>query len=116
MRIRIPDDVSICLAGSALKMFGRDLFYSDETIPILRELAGLEIKPFECVATRNEIVAALALAIAKLRNKSEQLPPVLQYAVRHIPGVNETAAASVLLAGYGPHRIPREFEPFLTKP
>src|SRR5213594_3569139 len=98
------------------KMFGRDLFYSDETIPILRELAGLEIKPFECVATRNEIVAALALAIAKLRNKSEQLPPVLQYAVRHIPGVNETAAASVLLAGYGPHRIPREFEPFLTKP
>jgi hypothetical protein len=96
------------------KIFGRDLFYSEETIPILRELAGLEIKPFECVATTNEIVAALALAIVKLRNNSQPLPPVLQYAVRHVRDVNETEAASVLLSAYGPHRIPQEFESFLT--
>src|SRR5437667_140417 len=95
------------------KIFGHDLFDSEETIPILRELAGLEIKPFECVATANEIVAAVALAIAKLRNNSQTLPPVLQYAVRHIPGVNDTEAAPVLLAAYGPHRIPQEFESLL---
>ena len=100
--------------GALSKIFGRDLFYSEETIPILRELAGLEIKPFECVATTNEIIAALALAIAELRKNSQPLPPVLQYAVRYIPGVNETVAASVLLTGYGPHRIPQEFENFLT--
>ena len=97
------------------KIFGRDLFYSEETIPILRELAGFEIKPFECVATKNEIIAALALAIAKLRKNSQPLPPVLEYAIRHIPGVTETDAASALLTAYGPHRIPHEFESFLTK-
>jgi hypothetical protein len=96
-------------------IFGRDLYYSNETIPILRELAGFEIKPFECVATTGEIIAALALAITKLRNNSEALPPVLQYAVRHIPGVHETGEASALLAAFGPHRIPQEFESSLTK-
>jgi len=98
-----------------VNIFGHDLFYSDETVPILRELAGFEIKPFECVATTGEIVAALALAITRLKNNSEPLPPVLQYAVQHIPGVNDITAASALLAAYGPHRIPQEFESFLTK-
>ena len=96
-------------------IFGRDLFYSDDTIPTLCELAGLEIKPFECVATTRETTAALALAITKLRNASQPLPPVLEYAARYIPGVNETESATALLAGYGPHRIPQEFESFLTK-
>ncbi len=102
-------------SGTPVKIFGHDLFYSDETVPILRELAGFEIKPFECVATTGEIVAALGLAITKLKNNSEPLPPVLQYAVQHIPGVNDITAASKLLAAYGPHRIPQEFESFLTK-
>ena len=99
--------------AALFKIFGHDLFDSEETIPILRELAGLEIKPFECVATANEIVAAVGLSIAKLRNNSQPLPPVLQYAVRYIPGINDTEAAPVLLAAYGPHRIPQEFESLL---
>ena len=97
------------------KIFGRDLFNSEETIPIMREMAGFEIKPFECVATTGEIIAALALAITKLKNNSEPLPPVLQYAVRHIPGVNEIESASALLAAYGPHRIPQGLESFVTR-
>jgi hypothetical protein len=96
-------------------IFGRDLFHSEEIIPIVREMAGFEIKPFECVATVAEITAALALAIRKLKNNSEPLPPVLQYAVRDIPGVNETESASSLLATFGPHRIPQAFESILTK-
>src|SRR5439155_13217511 len=36
-------------SGAALKeVFGSDLLYRDETIRILRQLAGLEVKPFEC--------------------------------------------------------------------
>jgi UDP-N-acetyl-alpha-D-muramoyl-L-alanyl-L-glutamate epimerase len=97
------------------KIFGRDLFQSEETIPILRELAGFEIKPFECVATVGEITAALALAIKKAKNEAEVLPPVLDYAARSIPGVNETESAADLISGYGPHRIPQAFESFLTK-
>jgi hypothetical protein len=98
-----------------VKIFGRNLLDFEESIPIVRELAGLEIKPFECVATVAEITAALALAITKLKNNSQHLSPVLEYAIRHIPGVNETGTASSLLAAYGPHRLPQEFESCLTK-
>ncbi len=98
-----------------VKIFGRNLLDSETAIPIVRELAGLEMKPFECVATVAEITAALALAITKVKNDSQPLPLLLQYAIRHIPGVNETKSASTLLAAYGPDRIPQEFENFLTK-
>jgi UDP-N-acetyl-alpha-D-muramoyl-L-alanyl-L-glutamate epimerase len=100
---------------SLIKIFGRDLFQSEETVPLVREMAGFEIKPFECVATTDEVVGALALAITKLKNNSEPLPPVLQYALRHIPGVNEIGPAAAILASYGPHRIPQELESFVTR-
>lgn len=97
------------------KIFGRDLFHRDETIPILRQLAGLELKPFECVATTGEVIAALGLAIKKAEAGGEPLPPVLNYAANHVPGVAQSGAAATILAAYGPHRIPQEFESFLTK-
>ena len=92
------------------KIFGRDLFQAEETIPILRELAGFEIKPFECVATVAEVTAALALGIEKAKKESPSLPPVLEYALRQIPGVNDTGPASELLSAYGPHRLPEVFK------
>ena len=104
------------LSHSALmQIFGADLFQREETIPILRELAGLEVKPFECVATTREIIAALSLALAKSKAAGEPLPPVLQYASQRIAGVNENNAASDILASYGPHRISPEFESSLMK-
>jgi hypothetical protein len=96
------------------KIFGADLFYREENIPILRELAGLEIKPFECVATTAEIRTALALAIEKVASAGETLPPVLEYARQHVPGLSDAGEASGILSGYGPNRIPQEFESVLT--
>ena len=97
------------------RIFGRDLLFREETIPILRQLAGFEVKPFECVATTNEIIAALALAIAKARGTGGPLPPVLQYALEHIPAVKETDSAAQILAAYGEHRIPAQFEKILKQ-
>jgi hypothetical protein len=94
------------------KIFGTDLFYREGNIPILRELAGLEIKPFECVATTAEIRAALSLAISKVESSEQPLPPLLEYARQHVPGISD--AGSGILHGYGPHRIPPEFESVLT--
>ena len=94
---------------SIAKIFGKDLFQSGETIPILRELAGLEVKPFECVATTKEIVLALSLAIAKVK-EADRLPPVLEYAAQHIPGVNGLVSTAEILHAYGPHRMSKEFE------
>ena len=99
---------------SLMKIFGTDLFYREENIPILRELAGLEIKPFECVGTTAEINAALALSVAKARASGEPLPPVLEYAAQHVRGLSDSSGAQVILNGYGPHRLPQEFESFLT--
>jgi hypothetical protein len=97
------------------KIFGGNLFDRENNIPILRELAGLEIKPFECVATTAEVVAALALAIEKLRISGESLPPVLQWANQNVAGVADTSTATAILSSYGSHRIPQELESFLTK-
>ena len=96
-------------------VFGRDLLQREETIPILRELAGFEVKPFECVATANEIVAALALAIGKVNASGARLPVVLEFAARHVPGSKDTRLASTILATYGPHRLPPEFESLLRR-
>jgi hypothetical protein len=97
------------------KIFGSDLFENEQNISILRELAGFEVKPFECVATTAEVVAALALSIAKVQAAGESLPAVLQWASQHVPAVTDTGRAESLLSAYGPHRIPQELENFLTK-
>jgi hypothetical protein len=101
--------------SALMKVFGGDLFDRDATIPILRELAGFEVKPFECVATTAEIIAALSLAIAKANASGEPLPPVLAYAAQNIRGVADLSGAETILSSYGPHRIPQELEAVLTK-
>jgi hypothetical protein len=101
--------------SAVIKIFGGDLFEREATIPILRELAGLEVKPFECVATTAEIIAALALAIAKANASGEPLPLVLEYASQNIRGVADPGDAEIILSAYGPHRIPQELETVLTK-
>jgi hypothetical protein len=97
------------------KVFGSDMLNREENVAILRELAGFEIKPFECVGTTEEIVAALALAIAKVQASGESPPPLLQWAAQNLRGVTDTAHAVSILRSHGPHRIPQELESFLTK-
>ena len=96
-------------------IFGKDLYESQDSIPIVRSLAGLETKPFECVGTTREIIAGLSLALESAKKAGQPLPPVLQYAAESIPGAQETSAAAEILSSYGPHRIPPAFESSLTK-
>src|SRR5215831_8235990 len=97
-----------------MKIFGTDLFFNEGNIAILRQLAGLEVKPFECVATTGEMATALALSIEKAKAGGDSLPPVVAYAAENIPGI-KSAAAGPILNSFGSHRIPQEFESFLTK-
>jgi hypothetical protein len=101
--------------SSLMKIFGNDLFENEANISIMRELAGLEVKPFECVATTREIIGALALSISKVRASDGPLPAVLEWAVKNVAGVTDTSTAKAILASYGPHRIPQDLENFLTK-
>ncbi len=90
------------------RIFGRDLFQSEDSIPIVRQLTSPETKPFECVGTTREIGAALSLAAKKVKMSGRSLPPVLQLAT-------ENDEAPEILGSYGPHRVPPEFESLLTK-
>ena len=101
--------------SALMKIFGNDLFENEANISIMRELAGLEVKPFECVATTREIIGALALSISKVRASDGPLPAVLEWAVKNVAGVTDTSTAKAILASYGPHRIPQDLENFLTK-
>src|SRR5262249_40587157 len=101
--------------SALLKIFGSDLLEPEENIPIVRELAGLELKPFECVATTGEVIGALALAIAKVRPSGEPLPRLLKWATENIASVVDTGGAMSILDSYGPSRIPQELENVLTK-
>jgi hypothetical protein len=99
--------------SSLVKIFGTDLFHREGNTSILRQLAGLDVKPFECVATTGEIATALALSIEKAKAGGDSLPPVLAYAAENIPAI-KSAVAAPILNSYGSHRIPQEFESFLT--
>jgi UDP-N-acetyl-alpha-D-muramoyl-L-alanyl-L-glutamate epimerase len=101
--------------SALLKIFHADLFDSEANIPILRELAGFEVKPFECVATTAEVIAALALSIEKVRASGESLPVVLQWASQNVGGVGDMSGAKSILNSFGPHHIPQELESVLTK-
>jgi len=101
--------------SALVKIFGSDLFEREENIAVLRELAGIEAKPFECVATTAEIVGALALSISKARGSGQPLPSVLEWASQNVGGITDTSSAAAMLDSYGPQRIPQELENFLTK-
>ena len=61
-----------------LKIFGSDLFAPEGAEEILRALLGLDAsKPFECVGTKEETLAALHLCVEKYKQQGIPLPPAL---------------------------------------
>ena len=61
-----------------LRIFGSDLFASEGAEEILRALLGLDAaKPFECVGTKEETLAAIHLCVEKYQRQGIALPPAL---------------------------------------
>ncbi|OFW10376.1 MAG: hypothetical protein A3H27_10180 [Acidobacteria bacterium RIFCSPLOWO2_02_FULL_59_13] len=62
----------------ALGIFGQDLFAGEGAAEVLGALLGLdEHKPFECVGTKEETLAAIHLCVEKYRKEGLELPPAL---------------------------------------
>jgi hypothetical protein len=62
-----------------LGIFGADLFEGEGAAEVLRALLGLDAaKPFECVGTREETLAAIHLCVEKYRAEQTPLPSALQ--------------------------------------
>jgi hypothetical protein len=100
-----------------IRMFGSDFFQSESSLPIIRQLAGLdEHKPFECVTTFDEAIASLHLCVEKCEREGKPLPVALQHARESIlsgDGRAAEIAARVLSNDDSRHRIPAEFEKLL---
>jgi hypothetical protein len=100
------------------KIFGRDFFEDVGCAAVLEELAGLrDCKPFECVNTISETVAALILCSAKAKRLKTTLPPLLRHVDNFIlPAIKvETIqAANDLIKHLDPRpRLPFRFRQLL---
>lgn len=62
-----------------LKIFGKNLFKDKNLLPVMRELVGeRKFKPFECVGTKKETLAALYLSYLSFKT-SPKIPVLLEY-------------------------------------
>lgn len=61
-------------------IFGENLFEKDSLLEIYRQLVGaLPNKPFECVGSRDEVKAASAVVLNRLKMAGETVPYILNY-------------------------------------
>jgi hypothetical protein len=97
--------------------FGRNFFESEESVGVLKQLVGEDDhKPFECVGTRDETVAALHLALDRARRESLKLPLALQYVEKEVlPRFPNAAEISkdVLNGWSADHCLPQVYEEIL---
>ena len=62
-----------------LTIFGGDLLAWEGAAEVLRALLGLDVhKPFECVGTREETLAAIYLCVEKMKKQGVSLTPALR--------------------------------------
>jgi len=100
-----------------LGIFGKDVFEDAAAMALLRSLLGIEgTKPFECVGTRQELLAGLFLSIKRRQAECATLPALLERAAREIlPSVGISAdelnrlSTSILAAWSDRHYLPTEY-------
>lgn len=99
-------------------IFGKDLFSDPSLFERVQELVDpQQIRPFECVGTREESIVALAMAGNVYREKKQQLPPLLQRVqevyLEKEQRLDERILA-VLTAWNNEHFVPQELIPLLS--
>lgn len=97
--------------------FGRDFFEGEDSIPMLRQLAGVDgHKPFECVGTHPETLAALYLSVRRASSEQRDLPSALRFVQQEILPAHPEAsdlARTVPAAWSSEHNLPVEYEALL---
>jgi hypothetical protein len=89
-------------------IFGHDLFGDLAIVPVVRALLAHDlVKPFECVCTKSETLAALHLSILKVEKRGAPMPPVLAAVAGDLPSNRADLArlSEEILASYGPHHL-----------
>ncbi len=97
-----------------VRIFGRNLFDDDATMLVIRDLVGLgRQKPFECVGTRQETMAALHLGLLRAKRLRGRLPRVLSRVetdiLPHLPA-GARLSEQLLSDWTEDHCIPTEYQ------
>ena len=80
-----------------IKIFGENLFEKKELLPIMKELIGeKKIKPFECVGTRKESLAAFYLCLKKWKIENGGLSSVTSVKSIKVPFLLEYFKKNIL--------------------
>lgn len=102
-----------------VETFGGNLFENPALIPLMQELTGEKrFKPFECVGTAKESIAAFFLSAKKAEREDGELPGLLVYFKKRIlPRRKNIAktAARILSSWNRRHFLPAQFEDILKK-
>ncbi|HRT81921.1 MAG TPA: hypothetical protein P5127_02060 [Oscillospiraceae bacterium] len=104
------------MAAEELKeIFGEDLL---DKVGLLEEFKGLigllDLKPFECVGTVDEVRYALAMTAEKYASQNLKMPALLEYYVKEISRGTELEA-DLLKAYEKENAIPEEFLDFVAE-
>ena len=97
-------------------IFGKNLYDDQSLLPLFRELLGMEgFKPFECVGTPEETVAAFLMA--HKRGDLEQTAAMQMFLKEVLPKIrNAESLITDALTPSTEHRIPKEYSPIVLKP
>ncbi len=106
-----PDELS--------RIFGADLFEWTGAMPLIRALLGFEgPKPFECVGTREELLAGLFLSVRRRAAAGAALTPLLAGVEREILAPQQDLAglsSAILSAWSEQHHLPPELAALLKR-
>jgi hypothetical protein len=102
-----------------LRTYGEDPFEQESIISIIQELSGVSgHKPFECVGTRRETIAALYLGLRRAKTQCAELPLVWRYVEEHVlPKYThaQDLVPEILLAWSDNHTLPKDYEAILRE-
>ncbi len=96
-----------------LKIFGSDLFHSGEIVTHIHDLLGKGAhKPFECVGSVEESLAAFCMSLDRIRRERDAVPAPLAALEKELsPHERKLGDSSPLLGEWGRnHALPPEFE------
>ena len=96
-----------------LAIFGKDLFAWEGASEGLRALLGMDHeKPFECVGTREETLAAIYLCTERMKGQGDALPPALWEIEQNVLSKRRDlhdVTRRILAAWTDDHHVPKEF-------
>ena len=101
-----------------LAIFGADLFAWEGSAEVLQALLGLDReKPFECVGTREETLAAIYLCVEKIKKRGIRLPVALREIEKTVLAKRRDLpelAHRIFTAWTDQHHLPRNLAQFLA--